>query len=200
MSQFNRIFVQKNNHTFMKRISYLFFLIFIISLVASSCSNTKTFAQQLDDEQALISAYIKRNNIIVLTAFPADKKWKTNDDKDIYVKTGSGLYFHLVDSGGSKIDTTTLQLKNTIVPHFKQYALSLASDTISYWNTIDFPYTSDFVYGDLTQSCKAFQEAVTYMKKNDSQAKLIVPSEIGFTADKNSVTPYGYTLKIRFQK
>jgi hypothetical protein len=180
----------------MKRISYLFFLIFIISLVSSSCSNTKTFAQQLDDEQTLISAYIKRNNINVLTTFPADKKWKEND----YVKTGSGLYFHLVDSGGSKIDTTTLQLKNTVIPRYKQYALSLAADTTSYWTTIDFGYTPDFVYGDLTQSCLAFQEAVSYMKRNDSQAKIIVPSEIGFTADKNSVTPYGYTLKIRFQK
>ena len=178
----------------MKRISYLFFLIFLISLISSSCSNTKTFAQQLDDEQTLISAYIKRNNINVLTAFPADKKWKAND----YVKTGSGLYYHLVDSGNTSVPGDTLILKNIVVTRFKQYLLSLAADTISNWSTIDYPYPPTFVYGDLTQSCKAFQEAATYMKRNDSEAILIVPSEIGFTADQNSVTPYGYTLKIKF--
>ncbi len=179
----------------MKRISYFFFLVFIISLCSTSCSNTKTYAQQLDDEQALIKAYIKRNNINVLTSLPANKDWHDND----YYKSGSGIYFHLVDSG-STMDTTTIRLKNTVVPRYKQYALALNSDTISNWNTIDFPYPADFVYGDLSQSCKAFQEAATYMKRNDSQAKIIVPSSIGFTADQNSVTPYGYTLKIKILK
>jgi len=179
----------------MKRISYLLLLVFLTSIIASSCTSGKTFAQQLDDEKALITAYIKRNNINVLSSFPADKKWGPND----YVKTGSGLYFHLVDSGNTSIPDT-LQLKNTVVDRYKKYTLNIASDTISNWNTIDFPIPDEFVYGDLTQSFKGFQEAVTYMKRNDSEAKIIVPSIIGIQADMMSVTPYGYYLKIKILK
>ena len=180
----------------MKKISLFLFLGFILSLVSTSCSNTKTFAQQLDDEQALINAYIKRNNINVVTTMPTNNIW-AKDGKDIYYKSTSGLYFHLVDSG-SRVDTATLQLKGTVIPRYKQYYLTLTPDTISNWSTIDYPYPPEFVYGDMTQSSKAFQEAVWYMRKNGSQAKLIVPFLLG--SDVNSSTPYAYILKIQVLK
>lgn len=178
----------------MKQLISLLFIIIIFVLVSSSCSNVKTYAQQLEEEQTVISAYIKRNNINVLTTFPTTE-WKEND----YVKTGSGMYFHLVDSGDTSNKKDTLEIKNIIVPRYYQYTLTEVTDTITRdWNTIDFPYPADFVYGDLTQSCKAFHEAATYMKHNNSQAKIIVPFLIGF--DPNNSTPYGYTLKIKYQK
>jgi len=182
----------------MKRISYLFLLGFLISLVASSCSNTKTYAQLLNEQKDLIDAYIKRNNIEVVSTFPTDTPWVKNG-KDIYVLTKSGLYFHMVNPGDlSSMDT--LVLKNLVVPRFKEYTLNVVADTISNWNTVDYPYPSDFVYGDLTQSCKAFHEAASYMKRNESQAKIIVPSGIGFNADLLSVTPKAFDLKIKYQK
>ena len=187
----------------MKRISYLFFLIFLASIFASSCSSTRTYAQLLADEQALIDGFIKRNNILVVSTLPTDTPWVKNG-RDIYVLLKpSGLYFHLINPGDSskvKNNPDSLDLKNTVVPRFKQYSLGIVSDTISNWSTIDYPYPSTFVYGDLTQSCKAFQEAAYHMKRNNSEAKLIVPSKIGFNADMMSVTPYGYDLKIKIQK
>ena len=185
----------------MKRISYLFLIVFLASILASSCSNTETYAQLLNDEQNLIKAYIKRNNIEVVSTFPTDTPW-VKDGKVVYVLIPkSGLYFHLINPGdGYKTDSDTIVINNTVVPRFKQYTLNIVSDTISNWNTIDYPYTSNFIYGDLTQSCKGFQEAVSYMKRNNSEAKLIVPSTIGFQADLMSVTPMGYDLKIKFQK
>lgn len=184
----------------MKRISYLFFLAFITSLIASSCSNTKTYAELLNDEQALIKAYIKRNNIQVVSTFPTDTPWVKNG-KDIYVLTSSGLYYHLINPGdGYKSDSDTIVLKNTVVPRFKQYTLNVISDTVSNWNTIDYPYPSDFTYGDLTEACKGFHEAVSYMKRNASEAKIIVPSKIGYNTYLMSVTPLGYDLKIKIKK
>ena len=177
----------------MKRISFIIVLVFIFSLISSSCSSTLTYAQELDAEQALIKAYIKRNNINVLSSFPTGK-WGAND----YVKTSSGLYFHLVDSGNTSVKGDTIMLSNTVVPRFKQYALAVNSDTIFNWTTIDYSQTPDFVYGNSSESCKAFQEAASYLMRNDAQAKLIVPSSLGFTTDQNSVTPYGYTFKMKF--
>lgn len=182
----------------MKRISYLFLLVFLTSLLASSCSNTKTYAELLKEEQNLIDTYIKRNNIQVVTSFPINTPWVV-DGKDVYVLTTSGLYFHMINPGDKSI-LDTLQLKNLVVPRFKQYTLDVVSDTISNWNTTDYPYPSDFTYGDLTQSCKAFHEAASYMKRNDSEAKIIVPSKIGFNTELMSVTPLGYDLKIKFKK
>ncbi|HPC26966.1 MAG TPA: hypothetical protein PK410_05510, partial [Paludibacteraceae bacterium] len=74
------------------------------------------------------------------------------------------------------------------------------ADTISNWNTIDYPHPFTFNYLDYSQACQAFHEAVSYMKRNDSEAKIIVPSKIGFSEYMNSVTPLGYDLKIKIQK
>jgi len=183
----------------MKRISYLFFLIFLVSLFASSCSSTETYAQLLNDEQALIHGFIVRNNIQLVSTFPADSIW-TKNGKEIYAVTSTGLYFHMVNYGDSVKSNDTLILKNTVVPRFLQYTLGVPADTISNWTTVDYPYPSDFVYGDATQSCKGFQEAVSYLKRNGSECKLIVPSKIGFNADMMAVTPRGYDLKIKFQR
>jgi uncharacterized protein YcfL len=182
----------------MKRISYLFFLLFLISLFASSCSNTQTYAQLLDDEQTLISSYIKRNNIQVVSTFPTDSVWVKNG-KDIYVKTTSGLYFHLVDHG-DLANNDTLEIKNTVVDRYKKYTLNVVSDTLSNWNTIDFPIPDQFIYGNTSQSFSGFQETVSYMKRNNSIAKVIIPSKIGLKADMLSVTPYGYLIKIKILK
>lgn len=191
----------------MKRISYLFFLSFLISLFGSSCSSTETYSQLLDDEKALIESYIKRNNILVVSAFPVDTPWVTKgvdawvkNGRDVYVLTPSGLYFHKVDPGVSLTKDDTLAYKNTVVDRYKKFTLNAVSDTISNWNTIDFPYPDQFVYGNSSQSFAGFQETVSYMKRNNSVAKVIIPSKIGLNADMLTVTPYGYLVKIKILK
>lgn len=178
----------------MKRISYLIIIAFVSSLILSSCNDT-TYAKELKLEQLLISDYIERNNINVLTTFPADNVvW---GDKD-YVKTTSGLYFHL-SNRGSGVDS--LELANIVVPRYREYTLTEVSDTISNWSTIDNDgYTYDFVYGDYTQMCTAFHEAASYMKRNNSEAKIIVHSKIGFKTNWDPATPMGYDLKIKIKK
>ena len=178
----------------MKRISYLLTIAFCSSIIFTSCSDT-TYAKELQNEQNLIADYIKRSDIRVLSSFPADNVvWPEND----YVLTKSGLYFHLSNKG---TDTVSLKLSNVIVPRFKQYTLNAVSDTISNWSTIDSNgYTQDFVYGDYTQMCTAFHEAASYMKYNNSEAKIIVYSKIGFKENWNPATPMGYQLKIKIKQ
>jgi len=179
----------------MKRISNLLFVVFLGSLIFSSCSDTKTYAELLKDEKVLIADYIKKENINVLHSFPADDAWGEND----YVLTASGLYFHLV-SPGTVTDTVTLEVNDLVVPRFVQYTLGVESDTISNWNTIDFPRPITFHYGNTGEVCVAWHEAVGYMKKNESEAKLIVPSKLGFNDYMMAVTPLGYDFKIKIQK
>jgi len=150
----------------------------------------------LKTEQSLIKNYIKRENIKVLSKMPTT--WGPND----YVLTESGLYFHL-DSVGEKITGDTLEAGNTVIPRYIQYTLGEPADTIRKWTTIDFPYPTTFVYGDnsdLNISCTAFQEAVSYMKRSESYAKIIVHSKIGFKENWTPATPIAYELKIRIRK
>jgi len=91
-------------------------------------------------------------------------------------------------------------LKNIVVPRYREYTLGVVADTISNWSTIDYTYPSSFTYGDLTLSCKAFHEAVSYMKRNDSEAKIIVPSSIGFNSELLTVTPKAFDIKMKFQR
>ena len=178
----------------MKRISFLILITILSGIIITSCSSTPTYAELLASEKVQIADYIKRDSINVLSSFPKDSIWKDND----YVLTSSGLYFHLLSPG---VGTDSVELGNTVVPRYKQYTLTAVSDTISNWSTMDSPYPKDFTYG-LTSatSCVAFQEAATYMKHNESEAKIIVPSKLGFYADMLSVTPYGYDIKIQFRK
>jgi hypothetical protein len=190
------IYIKKTNYQHMKRISFLFLVVFIISIVISSCSDNVTYAEQLKTEKATISAYIKRENIHVISKVPTNKVWGEHD----YLLTTDGLYFHLVDSG-DVASGDTLELSDIVVPRYKEYKLTEASDTLSNWNTIDYPYPASFKYGDLTQSCSGFHEAAKLMKRNYSRAKIIIPSKIGFySSDLTSATPYGYEIKIKIQK
>lgn len=179
----------------MKRISYLLLLTILLSIIISSCNTKATYAEQLNEEKILIADYIKRDSIIVLKEFPKDSVF----GKKEYVLTQSGLYFRLVNRG-NLADTIFLQVKDVVVPRYKEYTLGLVSDTISNWSTIDYAQPRVFVYGDYSQSCAAFQEAASYMRRNNTEAKLIVPSKLGFNENLTSVTPMGYDLKIKIKK
>jgi hypothetical protein len=180
----------------MKRVSFLFLLAFITSILISSCSDTVTYAEQLKTEKAAIAAYLKRENIHVISKVPSNKIWGEHD----YLLTTDGLYFHLVDSGDVE-SGDTIETSDLVVPRYKEFKLTAGSDTLSNWSTIDYPYPSSFTYQNTAQSCTGFHEAAYYMKRNNSRAKLIIPSKIGFySTDLTSATPYGYDLKIQIQK
>lgn len=180
----------------MKQISYLIILAFATSLIFSSCNDT-SYANELKQEKLLIAEYIKRNNINVLSKFPTNKKWGEKD----YVLTESGLYFHLLDSGDVAIKEDTLETNDLVIPRYKEYTLYENADTLtSNWSTIDYRELGSFKFGDLTQSCQAFHEAASYMKRNNSRAILIVKSKIGFETYWTPATPLIYDIKIKFLK
>lgn len=179
----------------MKKIFPFLFLFFVLAITLSSC-NDITYATELKNEKILIQEFIKRNGIKVITEMPADSAiW----DEDVYYyNEDDGLYFHLDNPGvGDKVETN-----DVVVIRFKQYTLAppFEADTINNWTTVDYPMPTKFVYGDYTQTSIAFQEAASYMKRNDSEAKIIVPSKINFKSFWDPATPIGYDIKIRIQK
>ncbi len=180
----------------MNKIFPIIINIFISALLLSSCDDRTTYAEQLKAERLLIEDYIKRNNIKVVSEFPKGKKaWPAN----VYVKTTSGLYFHLANPGDT-LTSDTLENYDLVSVRYLQYTLNINPDTVFSWNTIDAPYPITFNFQDYTKANASWHEALSYMKRNESVAKIITPSKLGFQSNMQSVIPYGYDLKIQFRK
>lgn len=181
----------------MKRFPLFFLITLFVSTVLISCSDDDpTYAQQLKEEKELIADYIKRNDIKVVTEEPTTFPWEDN----VYYLTSSGMYIHLISEGDKTNPADTLVKNDLVIPRFYQYTLNATPDTLSNWNTIDYPFPTTFNYLDESQVCVGWHEAAGYMKRNNSRARFILYSKIGFTPTGNEVIPYGFDMIIKIQK
>lgn len=173
----------------------------------SGCNQT-SYNSLRNAEDKLIANYISRNNLNILKEEPADDYvW---GEKDYYqVPEVDDFYFHLIRRGDSiRIDSVapdrndtvdlTIVRNDLIVLRYKQFELTENADTLSYWTTLDQAYPLEFHYMN-TVECEAvgWHLAVKYMKYPDSECQIIQPSKLGFSAEQNTVTPYGYIMKIK---
>ena len=168
-------------------------LLGLVQLGVVSCVEQTTYAEELKAEQRLIDGFIERNQIHVLKSWPQDSVFLENE----YVLLDNGVYFQLQDKG-TGIDTARYG-KDVILVRYMRYTLNEYADTTSYMQ-LDYPVS--FKFGDYSDesACEAFHEAVYYMKRTNAQARMIVPSKMGFSADMRPATPYGYDLKIRIKR
>ncbi|MCR5050143.1 MAG: DUF4827 domain-containing protein [Paludibacteraceae bacterium] len=189
----------------------LFFLVSVAPALLLTGCHQNTYSDLRNKEDKLIANYISRNNLNVLTEVPADDYvWGEKD----YLKVPGydNFYFHLIKRGDSiRVDSIgpnrkdtidlTISANATIVARYKQFALTENADTISSWTTLDQAYPYEFHYMN-TSDCEAvgWHLAVRYMKYPDSQCSIIQPSKLGFSTEQNSVTPYGYILKIKVKQ
>lgn len=177
----------------MKPIFVLFLSVLFSGWLFTSCNDDNvTFAEELAAEQNLISEFIKRQGIKVVTTMPDN--W-TNEK--VFYKSPTGLYFRLTEKGDT---ATTAAAGDLIVPRYIQYTLEAKPDTISHLSTIDFELPYKFNYLDYSQVCAGWHEAVSYMKYHNSAASILVFSRIGFSQHSRPATPIGYDLKIKIQK
>ncbi len=165
------------------------------ALLMGACVSSNSYAEALEKEKELMADYIKRNKINILPEIPENGVWGEKD----YVEIDDYLYFHLVsvgDSAGAEpIETgTELNLR------YRRYTLNVDADTVSYWTTLEAPFPKTFRYNvSSSEACTGWHKAIEHMKYTNSEAKIICPSKMGFSAEQSSVTPYGYDLKIQIK-
>jgi hypothetical protein len=179
----------------MKNIFLSLCVALVIGFAACKDDNV-TYAEELKAEKKLIEDFIRRQEIIVVDVKPTTFPWPAK----VYYKTKTGLYFRLEKQGDISNPADSLVAGDQVVPRFIQYTLNEKADTISNWTTIDFPYPAVFNYRDLTQVCVGWHEAAGLMQYNDSEAKFIVYSKLGFSQYNRPATPIGYDMKIRVKK
>ena len=172
----------------------IFWLLAGLAFIAIGCNNN-TYSNLRKQEDKLISNYISRNNLVIVTEEPdSTHVW---GEKEYYqVRGRDNFYFHLIQRG----DTSASEIvaNDLIVARYKKFGLTEDADTLSYWTTLDQAYPVEFHYLN-TSDCESvgWHLAVKYMKYPNSSCQIIQPSKLGFSTEQNSVTPYGYIMKIK---
>jgi predicted ATPase len=81
----------------MKKPTYLLLALFAIVCGAlASCSDSKTYAEQLSDERKAIRQYVKDNGINAITVEDFEEDTITDVSKNEYVCFSSGVYMQIV--------------------------------------------------------------------------------------------------------
>ena len=177
-------------------------LLCLLAAIALMACNSNSYSNLLKAEKKRIENYMSRNGYYVLDTLPADGVvW---DEKAYYrvpsTKTDY-CFYHLTQMG----DTSKAPIKagERVVIQFRQYDLLEQADTISYWTSLDFggnPIEFDY-YTDATgTSCPGWQLAIGLMKYPNTEAKIIVPSKLGFSTDQTETKTYGYDLKFKIKR
>ncbi|HHT61940.1 MAG: DUF4827 family protein [Paludibacteraceae bacterium] len=170
---------------------YKILLWMLPSLMLVGCESATSYSKLLEKEQKLIKDYIARQGIEVLDEFPADSVFAPNQ----YYHYPEGIYIQLISKGEGE----EMKSGRKIVVRFIQSTLDVEPVVESYWTTMDKPYPVEVSYGSITNSCEGWQKAFSVMKRNESYAKFIVPSKLGFDAAAQAVKPLHYEMKIKLK-
>jgi hypothetical protein len=80
----------------MKKPAFLLMAILALGSMFSACSNSKTYAEMLEDEKDAIRAYIKANGIKTITVSDFEKDTITDVSDNEYVCFSNGVYMQIV--------------------------------------------------------------------------------------------------------
>ena len=141
----------------MKKLTLFFLSLLACGLAFQACDNTKTYAEMLEEEKDAIKAFIKDNNIKVISQTEFYRNDSTTDTlKNEYVQLASGVYMQIRDKG-SKNPADTVKANDQILVRFMEYGLIQGDTTMSnlgFAEVVDeFNYrvTSSSIAGQFTQ-------------------------------------------------
>ena len=100
----------------MKKLTLLFVTLLCLGFMFQACDDTKTYAEQLEDEDNAIKDFISKNNIKVLSLADFEAKGNTTDLKtNEYVALSGGVYMQIVDKGtGDSINNNCIFSNATV--------------------------------------------------------------------------------------
>lgn len=184
----------------MKHLIYILGILLGCTTLFTSCKGN-TYARLLEQEKKNINTYISSHGYEVFEGDePADNyDWAGNPNAWYKVK-GYDYFYYRLDVMGDTTQKAILPSETAVV-RYRRYTLTEPYDTASYWTTLNAPDPLEFAYvTDQSSACVAWHVAIGLMKYPGSQARIICPSKLGFSEEQNSVTPYGYDLKLKIKR
>lgn len=186
---------ERSDLKIMKQRFCIFALMAILAGSFFSCDDTKTYAEQLDEENASIKAFMKRHGFRVVKEIPTTVPWPDS----VYYKTESGMYIHVQDTGTYVVDTIP---DNTVISvRYLEYDMS---DTLTSANMYGSSDPAELLYNNVSSSakvedCVAWHEALDYVGDN-GHVFAIIPAEIGWSYYSDAMSAHFYELRYSFWK
>ncbi len=175
-------------------------LLAAVAVTASSCSNSKSYANRLVDENKAINLYL--SDFKVENSIPADTIFETGADAPFYRLDDEGnLYMQVIRPGDRK--NNRVSDDQLIYFRFTRYNLTYLykyDEMVGEGNAIDINYSpTSFRFNNTTLSSTiqygtGIQEPLKYLGI-DCEVNLIVKSQYGFTSEIANVSPYLYNLR-----
>jgi hypothetical protein len=198
-----------------KFISLLLSLVAVSGLALQSCSDTETYAEQLEKERAAISKYINTNQIKVISEEDFEVDTLTDVALNEYVALSNGVYMQIVNRG-SEAAKDTIKPNTTVMIRFMEYDVMAGDTTLS---NIDYALPDGFRYDEYGTTAYAtflIDEsgigATMYSAYSSTQVpngwllplkyirdrahiRLIVPSKMGHSVANQYVNPFYYDMR-----
>lgn len=195
----------------MKKLTLIFLSLLTFGLAFQACDDSKTYAEMLEEEDDGIAAFIRDNNIKVISQTEFFNNDSTTDvSKNEYVQLSSGVYMQIVDKGSDN-PADTVKNNDLILVRFMEYSILDKDTTLSNLNAVEtvdeFKYTvtSSSIAGIFTQGYMISYYSSTAVPagwlvplayvRDMAHVKLIVPSKMGHQTAIQYVYPYFYDIK-----
>ena len=194
----------------MKKLVLLFLSLLAFSFAFQACDDSKTYAEMLEEEDDAIAAFIRDNDIQVISQTEFFNNDSTTDvSKNEYVQLSSGVYMQIVDKGSDNL-ADTVKNNDLILVRFMEYSILDKDTSLSNLNAVEtvdeFKYTvtSSSIAGIFTQgymysyydtSVPAGWLVPLPYVRDMAHVKLIVPSKMGHSTAMQYVYPYFYDIK-----
>lgn len=195
----------------MKKLVLLFLSLLAFSFAFQACDDSKTYAEMLEEEDDAIAAFIRDNDIQVISQTEFFNNDSTTDvSKNEYVQLSSGVYMQIVDKGSDNL-ADTVKNKDEILVRFMEYSILDKDTSLSNLNAVEtvdaFRYTvtsssiagifmkGGFMYSYYGSSVPAGWLVPLPYVRDMAHVKLIVPSKMGHSTAMQYVYPYFYDIK-----
>lgn len=195
----------------------LLFLLLAFSFAFQACDDSKTYAEMLEEEDDAIAAFIRDNDIQVISQTEFFNNDSTTDvSKNEYVQLSSGVYMQIVKKGIEDEDGNLLNPNDTvknndlILVRFMEYSILDKDTSLSNLNAVEtvdeFKYTitsssiaaiftQGYMYSVYGPSVPAGWLVPLPYVRDMAHVKLIVPSKMGHSTAMQYVYPYFYDIK-----
>ncbi len=201
----------------MKKLVLLFLSLLAFSFAFQACDDSKTYAEMLEEEDDAIAAFIRDNDIQVISQTEFFNNDSTTDvSKNEYVQLSSGVYMQIVKKGIEDEDGNLLNPNDTvknndlILVRFMEYSILDKDTSLSNLNAVEtvdeFKYTitsssiaaiftQGYMYSVYGPSVPAGWLVPLPYVRDMAHVKLIVPSKMGHSTAMQYVYPYFYDIK-----
>lgn len=194
----------------MKKLVLLFLSLLAFSFAFQACDDSKTYAEMLEEEDDAIAAFIRDNDIQVISQTEFFNNDSTTDvSKNEYVQLSSGVYMQIVDKGSDNL-ADTVKNNDLILVRFMEYSILDKDTSLSNLNAVEtvdeFKYTitsssiaaiftQGYMYSVYGPSVPAGWLVPLPYVRDMAHVKLIVPSKMGHSTAMQYVYPYFYDIK-----